>query len=176
MTDEARSIAGAEFWTELRRLTAARIGLRRSGASLATAPLLEFRLAHARARDAVHEPLDEARLTSDLAGLGLPVVAVASAAQDRQQHLMRPDLGRVLAPESEPLLTPMPALSTRYSSLPTGCPRARCRRMRHPLWPRCCRFSAATTGGLRRLSWCASAALQSATRLRRSSRPIALLC
>jgi ethanolamine ammonia-lyase small subunit len=106
MTDEARSIAGAEFWTELRRLTAARIGLRRSGASLATAPLLEFRLAHARARDAVHEPLDEARLTSDLAGLGLPVVAVASAAQDRQQHLMRPDLGRVLAPESEPLLTP----------------------------------------------------------------------
>jgi ethanolamine ammonia-lyase small subunit len=83
-------------WSELRRWTAARIGLPRSGASLATAPLLELRLAHARARDAVHEPLDESRLCADLATLGLPVLAVASAAADRQQYLMRPDLGRRL--------------------------------------------------------------------------------
>jgi len=90
-------------WTRLRRLTAARIGLARSGASLATAPLLEFRLAHARARDAVHEPLDEARLVADLGGLGLPVRAVMSAA-DRHTYLMRPDLGRRLAPDSEAAL------------------------------------------------------------------------
>src|SRR5262249_53448363 len=84
-------------WTSLRALTAARIGLARSGASLATRPLLEFRLAHARARDAVHEPLDEPKLRADLEALGLPVLTVASAAKDRTQYLMRPDLGRMLA-------------------------------------------------------------------------------
>ena len=93
-------------WVALRRLTAARIGLTRTGASLATGPLLDFKLAHARARDAVREPLDEARLTADIAALGLPVVAVASAAADRQRYLMRPDLGRRLAPGAEATLAP----------------------------------------------------------------------
>src|SRR5260370_14923984 len=83
-------------WAGLRRLTAARIGLRRSGASLATGPLLELRLAHARARDALHAPLDEERLRAGLAALGLPVPAVASAARDPPQYLLRPDLGRQL--------------------------------------------------------------------------------
>jgi ethanolamine ammonia-lyase small subunit len=86
-----------DIWSALRRLTAARIGLERAGASLATAPLLDFKLAHSRARDAVREPLDEARLLADLAGLSEPVLSVASAAGDRQSYLMRPDLGRRLA-------------------------------------------------------------------------------
>jgi ethanolamine ammonia-lyase small subunit len=87
-------------WPALRSLTAARIGLARSGASLATEPLLDFRLAHARARDAVHEPLDVARLVADLSGHSLDVLTVASAAENRQQYLMRPDLGRKLASDT----------------------------------------------------------------------------
>lgn len=94
----------ADLWDSLRRLTAARIGLDRAGGSLATAPLLEFKLAHARARDAVHEPLDRAKLAADLGSLGLPVVEIESAASDRQSFLMRPDLGRSLAPGSEAAL------------------------------------------------------------------------
>lgn len=94
----------AALWASLRRLTAARIGLARSGASLATGPLLDFQLAHARARDAVHATLEVARLKGDLAGLGLPVLEVASAAADKHQFLMRPDLGRRLAPDTD--LTP----------------------------------------------------------------------
>jgi ethanolamine ammonia-lyase small subunit len=94
------------LWGALRRLTAARIGLQRSGASLATAPLLEFQLAHARARDAVHEPLDAARLAADLAGLGVPVLDVASAVEDRQRYLLRPDLGRRLAGDAAAALAP----------------------------------------------------------------------
>jgi len=93
-------------WADLRRLTAARIGLRRAGASLATGPLLDFQLAHARARDAVHEPLDAARLGADIAALGVPVLQVASAVEDRQRYLMRPDLGRRLAAVSEAILAP----------------------------------------------------------------------
>jgi len=97
-------------WADLRRLTAARIGLKRTGASLATGPLLDFQLAHARARDAVHEPLDAARLAADfaaeLAELAAPVLTVASAAPDRQRYLMRPDLGRQLAPGAEAMLAP----------------------------------------------------------------------
>src|SRR5215475_10569280 len=93
-------------WPALRQFTAARIGLPRSGASLATGPLLELRLAHARARDAVHERFDDARLVADLRTLGLPVLALASAAEDRQHYLMRPDLGRRLGESSSAALAP----------------------------------------------------------------------
>jgi len=94
----------ASLWAGLQKLTTARIGLRRAGASLATAPLLEFKLAHALARDAVHEALDEARLNADLAPLGLPVIPITSAAEDRPRYLMRPDLGRRLASSAETVL------------------------------------------------------------------------
>jgi len=88
-------------WTPMRALTAARIGLQRSGASLSTLPLLEFRLAHARARDAVHHDLVA---PPALAGLGLPVVTVRSQAADRRTYLLRPDLGRVLDALAKPAL------------------------------------------------------------------------
>jgi ethanolamine ammonia-lyase small subunit len=93
-------------WADLRRLTAARIFLKRTGASLATGPLLDFRLAHARARDAVHEPFDAAHLAVDLTELGGAVLTVASAAEDRPRYLMRPDLGRRLASDDEAILKP----------------------------------------------------------------------
>jgi ethanolamine ammonia-lyase small subunit len=93
-------------WSALRALTSARIGLARAGASLATAPLLELRLAESRARDAVHETLDAARLAADLAPFAGPVLTVASAADDRRSYLMRPDLGRRLAPGADAVLAP----------------------------------------------------------------------
>ena len=80
-------------WHRLRPLTAARIGLASAGGSLATAPLLALRLAHARARDAVHAALDADALA---AAVG-PLLVVDSAAPDRGTFLLRPDLGRQLA-------------------------------------------------------------------------------
>jgi ethanolamine ammonia-lyase small subunit len=107
MSDEMKSgPASLDPWAPLRRLTAARIGLARTGASLATSALLDFRLAHARARDAVHATLDEPKLIRDLEGVGLPVLTIASAAVDRAQYLLRPDLGRSLAPSAMNTLDP----------------------------------------------------------------------
>ncbi len=86
-------------WHALRSLTAARIALGRTGVSLPTAPQLEFQLAHARARDAVHLPLDTVHLLQAL-GEVLPghpdALPLASAAPDRSTYLQRPDLGRRL--------------------------------------------------------------------------------
>jgi ethanolamine ammonia-lyase small subunit len=93
-----------DAWAELHGVTPARIGLPRTGASIATRPVLELRLAHARARDAVHDALDVARLAADLGASGREVFVVESQATDRQTYLMRPDLGRTLAPWSAAML------------------------------------------------------------------------
>jgi ethanolamine ammonia-lyase small subunit len=102
------SPAPPDPWFELRRHTAARIALGRVGNSLPTAPWLAFSLAHAKARDAVHTPLDADALARDLAAQGLPVTHIESAAEDRATYLRRPDLGRRLSARSAALLTTHP--------------------------------------------------------------------
>ena len=91
--------AGPDPWAVLRGKTSARVALGRAGDGLPTARELEFRLAHAVARDAVHTPL---RPDVVRGGLGdLDVVEVRSAAADRAEYLQRPDLGRRLAPGTD---------------------------------------------------------------------------
>jgi ethanolamine ammonia-lyase small subunit len=87
-------------WEALRRHTPARIALGRAGPALPTKEVLEFGLAHARARDAVHLALDVDRLASELRRAGYAPVRVASQAPDRASYLTRPDLGRRLDEES----------------------------------------------------------------------------
>lgn len=98
----SQEVSPLQAW---RSLTAARIGLQRSGASLSTGEVLSFALDHARARDAVHEALDVEALCAELQGLGFDVLAAASAASDRQTYLARPDLGARLSPASAEALT-----------------------------------------------------------------------
>jgi ethanolamine ammonia-lyase small subunit len=95
-------------WARLRRHTAARIGLARAGAGLATREHLSFQLAHARARDAVHEALDPAPLVDGLRALRLEALRVRSAAGDRQTYLARPDLGRRLDAASREAIAACP--------------------------------------------------------------------
>ncbi|MBF6135065.1 ethanolamine ammonia-lyase subunit EutC [Nocardia otitidiscaviarum] len=97
-TDTARRDTSEEFWAELRRTTQARIGLGRTGDALPTERVLDFRAAHAAARDAVHTPLAVDDLAARVAelGLGRPT-HVRSRAADRSEYLRRPDLGRLPA-------------------------------------------------------------------------------
>src|ERR1700681_949323 len=89
---------------DLRELTPARVGLGRAGASLPTKALLEFTLDHARARDAVHATFDAPAMMRGLGELGLQASSVSSRAGDRKDYLRRPDLGRMLDPDSQHLL------------------------------------------------------------------------
>ena len=103
-----KDILPADPWQALRAHTAARIGLGRVGASMPTAELLRFGLAHAQARDAVPGRLDSAALAGALQAEGLASLQVKSMAPDRERYLLRPDLGRCLDPESRQLLADAP--------------------------------------------------------------------
>ena len=83
-------------WHSLRTLTAARIALGRAGVSVPTSAQLEFQLAHAQARDAVHLPLDVPVLAAALRTAGHAPLQAHSACPDRATYLQRPDLGRRL--------------------------------------------------------------------------------
>lgn len=91
-----RAPTASDPWAHLREFTSARIALGRAGSSLPTRALLEFQLAHARARDAVHRVLDVDDFAARLAAEGLSCLTVHSAAADRDTFIARPDLGRVL--------------------------------------------------------------------------------
>ena len=96
--DEPRALVQDNPWEALRRFTDARIALGRVGASLPTAQVLDFGVAHALARDAVNAALDVPRLAADLTPIAGAPIVVRSEAADRREYLLRPDRGRVLHP------------------------------------------------------------------------------
>ncbi|WP_426114523.1 ethanolamine ammonia-lyase subunit EutC [Pseudomonas sp. DSP3-2-2] len=97
MSDDPKTPAQADAWSQLRSLTSARIALGHAGTSLPTAAQLDFQFAHAQARDAVHLAFDHAALTEQLQSRGREVLTLHSSAADRNQYLQRPDLGRRLS-------------------------------------------------------------------------------
>jgi ethanolamine ammonia-lyase small subunit len=101
-----------DSWQHLKQYTAARIALGRAGSSLSTAQLLDFQLAHAQARDAVHAALDINQLQHTLTNFSPSVLTLASQATTRLHYLQRPDLGRRLAEASVSKLKQLP--TTNY--------------------------------------------------------------
>jgi ethanolamine ammonia-lyase small subunit len=86
-------------WQALRQLTAARIALGHTGVSQPTSAQLDFQMAHAHARDAVHLALDADALARAIESAwpeAGPCLTLHSAAANRNVYLQRPDLGRRL--------------------------------------------------------------------------------
>jgi ethanolamine ammonia-lyase small subunit len=90
--------------TPLKEFTAARIAIGRVGTSIPITQSLEFKLAHAHARDAVYSELDVDGLTKDLEVFNLPVLHLHSKASGRAKYLKRPDYGRQLNDPSREIL------------------------------------------------------------------------
>jgi ethanolamine ammonia-lyase small subunit len=101
--DDAPLDARHDPWARFRTVTRARIGLERRGDGLPTQALLDFQLAHAHARDAVHGVVDFDALAAQIEPAAR-VLKVHSAARDRTTYLRRPDLGRRLDADSRTLL------------------------------------------------------------------------
>jgi ethanolamine ammonia-lyase small subunit len=104
LTKDKRAIVIGDPWGKLRQYTPARIALGRAGTSLPTKPHLEFQLAHARARDAVHHELDIPALQAALEARGHDTLLLHSSAENRPVYLQRPDKGRRLDDASRALL------------------------------------------------------------------------
>ncbi len=100
MPDVKKPVIAFDPWHPLNQLTPARIGLGRAGMSLPTRANLDFQLAHALARDAVHIPLDFNHLKSKLDNLAYVSQHLQSQADSQSSYLQRPDLGRLLSEQS----------------------------------------------------------------------------
>jgi len=104
MIDNLPENVSEDPWHQLRQFTRARIALGRTGTSMPTREILNFGMAHAMARDAVHLPLDTLQLAEKFQERGFNTLHIHSLAQDRATYLLRPDLGRRLNRESVDLL------------------------------------------------------------------------
>lgn len=87
-------------WQALRAFTEAHIALGRAGTSLPTREVSKFNQAHAAARDAVWTAADFAPLRS----MWPDALEIRSQAENRAEYLRRPDLGRMLHPDSKAAL------------------------------------------------------------------------
>ena len=96
MTGIKKIIIQEDPWSPLKTYTAARIALGRTGTALPLEASLEFRLAHAHARDAVYSVLQTDKIAEDLKRLQMPYFLLHSKANNRHTYLQRPDYGRQL--------------------------------------------------------------------------------
>jgi len=94
------SVGGADFWIGLQKFTSARIAIGRAGGSQRTPSILDFRLAHALARDAVHAVFYPEKIAHDLKEAGFESVVLRTMIDDKPAYLMKPDLGRKLCEQS----------------------------------------------------------------------------
>lgn len=101
MADEPDNSLAPADWPEIvkrvRARTPARLLTGRSGAAYRTGTQMELREAHAAARDAVRAELDLARDLGPAFVQRWNLFEVTTRASSKNEYLLRPDLGRILA-------------------------------------------------------------------------------
>jgi ethanolamine ammonia-lyase small subunit len=102
--DKENEIIKYDSWEVLKKHTAARIALGKTGVSIPSKQNLAFKLAHALARDAVYNLLDKNKLFDHLELLQHPFLFLQSCAIDKKKYLQRPDFGRKLNQQSIDLI------------------------------------------------------------------------
>ena len=107
MTTTDNSVPTPDPWANLQKFTEARIALGRCGTSLPLKESLKFKLAHARARDAVHQPVQMEMLARELEKEGFSTLQLTSSVTDREEYLTRPDKGRCLGVAAKEILAPI---------------------------------------------------------------------
>ena len=107
-------------WMELRQFTQARIALGRAGHAVPTQALLDFQLAHAEARDAVHFPWDIDAFAGQVHDLGEEAVILSTSVSSRSEYLRRPDLGRALTEASRTRLNNLQASAVDVALIVTN--------------------------------------------------------
>ncbi|UFH56844.1 ethanolamine ammonia-lyase subunit EutC [Spirosoma sp. KNUC1025] len=96
MSELKKTGVDSDEWEMLKAYTNARIALGRTGVSIPLRESLQFKLAHAHAKDAVYSQLNCEELQAILAISNVPIYTVRSRATNRDTYLQRPDLGRLL--------------------------------------------------------------------------------
>jgi ethanolamine ammonia-lyase small subunit len=83
-------------WHFLKKYTNARIALGRAGNAVPTNNVLEFRMAHALAKDAINTALDWVNIIEETKKLGLDSLYLQSQITDNSDYLRNPNKGRLL--------------------------------------------------------------------------------
>jgi ethanolamine ammonia-lyase small subunit len=105
MQEQKKISITEDAWFSLKAFTTARIALGKTGTALPLNASLEFKLAHAHARDAVYSVLNKDLMLQELAAMHQPCFLLRSKAGSRSKYLQRPDLGTQLHADSAKQLT-----------------------------------------------------------------------
>lgn len=87
----------ANPWQKLKEFTNARVALGHTGSSMPLREVLALKLAHAQAKDAIDHTLAIELLRSKAVAFNIPFYHFHSEIKDREEYLLRPDLGRRLS-------------------------------------------------------------------------------
>jgi ethanolamine ammonia-lyase small subunit len=109
-----QSSVSTDTWINLKAFTPARIALGRTGVSIPLQEILQFKLAHAHAKDAVYASLQTNALMYQLQDFQVPIIPINSKANNRQQYLQRPDLGKQL---DESFVALIQSITTHHISI-----------------------------------------------------------